>query len=76
MLTVEFSMVMFPIQTTGQYYQWLSITDQAAKEALNGERKEKPSHKEQRMRQGLDRMKSVIAEITAENLELKKTFGE
>ena len=62
--------------STTQYYQWLNIADQGAKEALNGEHKEKPSHKEERMRQELERMKSVIAEITAENLDLKKTFGE
>jgi transposase len=62
--------------STTLYYHWLSIADQAAKEALKGKRPEKPSQKEQRMRRDLERMKEVVAEITAENLELKKTFGE
>jgi transposase len=62
--------------TTSQYYQWLNIVEQAAREALNGARREKPAQKEERMRRELDRMKSVIAEITAENLELKKSLGE
>ena len=62
--------------STGQYYQWLSIAEQGAKEALNGERKQKASEKEGRIQRELERMKSVIAEITAENLDLKKSFGE
>ena len=62
--------------SSGQYYQWLSVAEQAAQEALNGSKREKPGQKEERMRRELERMKSVIAEITAENLELKKTVGD
>lgn len=62
--------------STTLYYHWLSIADQAAKQALNGKRPEKPSQKEERMRRELERMREVVAEITVENLELKKTFGE
>jgi hypothetical protein len=46
------------------------------KQALNGVGKEKPSQREERLRRQLERMKAVVVEITAENLELKKTFGE
>ena len=37
---------------------------------------ERPGVREQRQAAELVRMKSVIAEITAENLELKKTFSD
>lgn len=61
---------------TGHYYQWLKQADAGALEALNGNHREKPSKREERLRLELERMKSVVAEITAENLELKKTFGD
>jgi hypothetical protein len=37
---------------------------------------DRPNAKEERLRAELSRMKSVIAEITAENLELKKTLTD
>jgi hypothetical protein len=46
------------------------------KQALNGNVREKPSQREERMRQQLERMRAVVVEITAENLELKKSLGE
>ena len=61
---------------TGQYYQWLKVAEVAAKEALNGSKKEKPSQREQRLERDLERLRNVVVEITAENLELKKSFGE
>jgi hypothetical protein len=39
-------------------------------------REQKPSRKEERLVGELSRCKDVIAEITAENLELKKTLSE
>jgi transposase len=61
---------------SGQYYQWLKAAEEGMKQALNGVGKEKPSQREERLRRQLERMKAVVVEITAENLELKKTFGE
>jgi transposase-like protein len=56
-----------------QYYQWKRTLLGAADRIF--ERKEhKPSAREERLRAQLTRAKDVIAEITAENLELKKTF--
>jgi hypothetical protein len=40
------------------------------------DRQQKPSKKEERLEGELSRCKDVIAEITAENLELKKTLSE
>ena len=59
-----------------QYYQWLKASEEGAKQALNPGSKEKPSQREERLQRELERMKSVIAEITAENLDLKKSLGE
>jgi transposase len=56
------------------YYQWKRHLLGAAERIF--ERKEqKPSAREQRLNTELTRAKDVIAEITAENLELKKTFS-
>jgi transposase len=56
------------------YYQWKRQLLGAAERIF--ERKEqKPSAREQRLSTELTRAKDVIAEITAENLELKKTFS-
>ena len=60
---------------SGQYYQWLKLAEEGMKQALNGAGKEKPSQREERLRRDLERMKGVVVEITAENLELKKSFG-
>jgi len=62
--------------STSHYYQWQQQADAGALEALNGSHREKSSQREARLRAELDRMKGVVAEITAENLELKKTFGD
>ena len=62
--------------STAQYYLWLKVAEEAARGALENGQRDKPSRREERMRQELERMKSVVVEITAENLELKKTLGE
>jgi transposase len=54
-----------------QYYGWKKqLLGSASKVFAKGS--EKPSAKEQRMAADLRRAKDVIAEITAENLDLKK----
>ena len=54
-----------------QYYGWKKqLMKSAAAVFANGS--EKPSAKEQRLAAELTRAKDVIAEITAENLDLKK----
>ena len=54
-----------------QYYGWKKqLVGSASKIFVNGS--EKASVKEQRLEKDLTRAKDVIAEITAENLELKK----
>lgn len=55
-----------------QYYQWKRVLLGAADRIF--ERKAtQPTAREQRLTQENGRMKDVIAEITSENLELKKT---
>lgn len=61
--------------STAQYYQWVNQAEQGAREAFENGAKEKPSRREERMKEELDRMRRVVAEITAENLELKKRMG-
>lgn len=61
---------------TGMYYQWLRQVEEAALLALDGKLKDKPTAREERLRSELDRMKDVVAEITAENVDLKKNLGE
>ena len=54
-----------------QYYGWKKqLLGSASKVFVNGS--EKPSAKQRRLEAELSRAKDVIAEITAENLELKK----
>jgi transposase len=54
-----------------QYYGWKKqLLSSASKVFVNGS--EKPSVKEERLETELRRAKDVIAEITAENLDLKK----
>lgn len=54
-----------------QFYGWKrQLLGSAAKVFVNGT--EKPNAKEQRLKAELTRAKDVIAEITAENLDLKK----
>jgi hypothetical protein len=47
----------------------------ASAEVIFQRRNNKPSVKEERLRQENERLKAVIAEITTENLELKKGLG-
>jgi len=58
-----------------QYYGWKkTLLSNAAR--VFEDRQRKPSRKEERLESELSRCKDVIAEITAENLELKKTLSD
>ena len=57
-----------------QYYGWKKQLQSAAGRVFDT-KANKPSAREQRQAEELARMKSVVAEITAENLDLKKTLG-
>ena len=59
-----------------QYYGWKKqqLFGSASKVFTNGT--EKPSAKERRLTSELRRAKDVIAEITAENLDLKKGLSD
>jgi len=63
--------------STGQYYQWEKVAREAILERFgeSGKPVQKPSAKEARLEAENVRLKSVIAEITAENLDMKKNFG-
>jgi transposase len=54
-----------------QYYGWKKQLQSSASTVF-GEASSKPSAREERQAQELRRLKGVVAEITAENLELKK----
>jgi len=59
-----------------QYYLWKKqLVSSAAKVFENGQRG-KPSAREQRLETENVRLKSVIAEITSENLDLKKGLSD
>jgi transposase len=55
-----------------QYYGWKKHLLNSASKVFEGGESSKPSVREERLSTDNARMKSVIAEITAENLELKK----
>ena len=57
-----------------QYYAWRKQLLGSA-ERVFAENVEKPSRREERLQADLVRAKDVIAEITVENLELKKTLS-
>jgi len=59
-----------------QYYGWKKQLVSSATKVFADSRDSKPSVKEQRMESELRRAKDVIAEITAENLELKKGLSD
>jgi len=59
--------------TATQYYQWKDRLLGSATKVFESKEQE-PSAREARLTTENTRMKDVIAEITAENLELKKTF--
>jgi transposase-like protein len=57
------------------FYSWRAVALQAVGSAMkNTDRRGqvKPDAETERLRTELDRMRAVVAEITAENLELKK----
>lgn len=57
------------------YYSWKRALLGAADRVFDT-RTAKPSAREQRLESNLRRAKDVIAEITSENLDLKKTFSD
>lgn len=59
----------------GLVYRWRAVTQQATTEALqqvDSRGKSQPDATVVRLQAELDRMRRVVAEITAENLEMKK----
>jgi transposase len=58
-----------------QFYGWKKQLLGAAGTIFD-EKKGKPSHQQKRLERENERFKGVIAEITAENLELKKTLSD
>jgi transposase len=59
-----------------QYYGWKKQLQGAATKIFDRNHESKPSAKQQRLETDLRRAKDVIAEITAENLELKKGLSD
>ena len=59
-----------------QFYGWKKQLMSSAAKVFADSRESKPSAKEQRLETDLRRAKDVIAEITAENLELKKGLSD
>lgn len=57
------------------YYQW-KRTLLGASERIFEKKQSQPTAREERLSVELRRAKDVIAEITAENLDLKKTFSD
>ena len=58
-----------------QFYGWKKQLLGAAT-IIFDEKKGKPSHQQKRLERENERFKGVIAEITAENLDLKKTLSD
>ena len=59
------------------FYTWERETKQAALEALSGNKHRKTGiTEEERLREKIIHLRTVISEITEENLALKKTLGE
>ena len=61
--------------STTLFYQWRDRLFGSADEVFK-KRSGRKSHKEDRAREEIERLRRVIAEITAENLELKKNGWE
>jgi transposase-like protein len=65
--------------SSARYYHWQERFFEGAREGLRRTQKDGPTRAEQRrldeQAKQIDRMKSVIAEITAENIDFKKTLG-
>jgi transposase len=58
-----------------QYYGWRNQMMSSSGKIFEGQQGRRPA-KEERLEAELRRLKNVIAEITAENLELKKGLSE
>jgi len=58
-----------------QFYAWKKQLLSSAGAVFDG-RANRPNAKEERLRAELTRMRAVVAEITAENLDLKKTLTD
>jgi len=57
----------------GQFYAWEKKARQGALEALrNGKRGRRRADPEMALRAEIERLRAVVAELSAENLELKK----
>lgn len=58
----------------GQFYQWEKKAEQGALQALRGKRRgrKKLTSREEELVAQIDRLREVIAEISSENLALKK----
>lgn len=58
---------------TGQFYAWEKQARQGALEALrNGKRGRKSGSREAQLKAEITRLRAVVAELSAESLELKK----
>ena len=57
--------------STTQFYNWKNQL-MSSSEVIFQRRNDKPSIKEERLKHEVNRMKDVIAEVIAENLDLKK----
>lgn len=58
---------------TGQFYTWEKLVKQGSLEALrNGKRGPKETKAEMRLKTEVERLRIVIAELSVENLALKK----
>jgi transposase-like protein len=60
--------------TPTQFYLWKKRLLKSAERVFR-DGKEKGSRREEKLAEEVGRLKSVIAEITTENLDLKKTLG-
>jgi len=61
---------------TGQFYTWEKHARQGALEALRNEKRgRKESKEEESLKSDLERLRAVIAELSMENLELKRGDG-
>ena len=59
-----------------QVYQWRKQLSASAEAVFARKRRNDEDHRIARLATENQRMKNVIAEITAENLDLKKTFSD
>jgi transposase-like protein len=59
-----------------QYYSWKKQLISGAEAVFGGAAQKSAESREAKLASELARMRSVVAEITAENLELKKTLLE